>query len=184
MAEKEKKWQVLAERITNRGAKRQYTLQQLKDEFISFVNYYVENPSSFVQRTKKKQKGADKSKAEYEFYGDRVDRVAPMTEYAFCLWIGKSKSWFPQTIADLKAMEHPSTEDVEYLEFLLQLQTFFSSQLLEGAILGEYTPSLVANLLGMKNQFDVTSGGDKVVAPVISIIEDTKTREEYDAKNQ
>lgn len=187
MAEKDtqKKWLMLAEKIVKRGgSKREYNFEQLQSEFLAFVDYYSNHPSTYYLRTKHKRKGADKKTADIEMSGDRIERVAPMTEHAFCTWLGKSRSWFPQTIADLKKRgDERSEEDNKILEFMIELQTFFSSQLLEGAILGEYSQPLVASLLGMRNQIDVTSGG-KSAAPIISIVEDKKTRDDYDAKNE
>lgn len=182
--DKKTKWVMLAEKLTNRvGLHRSITLPELKTAFVEFVEYYVDNPTTYYQRMRKKQKGSDKNKAEVEFFGDRVERVAPMTEHAFCLWIGKSKSWFPQTITNLKKLKDPNDEDREYLDFMLQLQTFFQSQLLEGAIIGDYNSNLITSLLGMKNNVDVTSDGKAISVPTISIVEDSKSREEYDAKN-
>lgn len=177
------KWMMLADRIVKRtGIKREYGYEDLRREFIAFVDYYTSHPASFIQRTKQKQKGADKRKADYEFSGDRVDKTAPMTELAFCTWLGKCRSWFPQTIADLEKREHRTEEDNLILDFMKQLRAFFSAQLLEGAVLGDYSQPLVASLLGMRNQVDVTSGGKSAV-PVISIVEDKKSRAEYDAGN-
>lgn len=177
------KWMMLADRILQRGGrKREYGYEELCREFKAFVDYYTSHPASFIQRTKQKQKGADKRKADYEFSGDRVDKTAPMTELAFCTWLGKSRSWFPQTIADLEKRQNRTEEENLILEFMKQLRTFFSAQLLEGAVLGDYSQPLVASLLGMRNQVDVTSGGKSAV-PVISIVEDKKSRADYDASN-
>lgn len=187
----DKKWQVLAQRVLAYGrkpqGKRSIPLEQLRQLFEEFVNYYVEHPVSLTQRTRQKQKtskGKSAKEADVELYGDRVDRAAPMTEYAFCAWIGKSASWFPQTIADLKAKTDPSDDDKEYLAFMLRMQTFFRAQLLEGAIIGEYTPNVVASILGLKNAIDVTSDGKATAAPVINILEDKKTREDYAKKGK
>lgn len=180
MAEK-KKWMELAERLVRRGLVSEYGYEELKKEFIAFVDYYTTHPSVYVQRTRQKQKGSDKRTADLEFSGDRVERAAPMTNAAFCTWIGKNYNWIPQTIAELKRMKHPSEDDLKKLEFLQQIRTFFRTQLLEGAVVGDYSTPMVASLLALKNNVDVTSGG-KSAMPIISIVEDRSTRADYDAK--
>lgn len=174
------KWKMLSERLIKTGRKREYTLTELQDEFIAFVAYYADHPSTFARRAKQKQKGKDKHTADFEIYGDRVDRVAPMTELSFCAWLGKARSWFPQTIADLRDRVKRGVadeEDANYLDLMLRIKTFLQSQLLEGAILGEYTPNLIASLLDLRSNFDLTSNGQTTGAPVINIVEDTQSHE-------
>ena len=185
MAEKEKrKWMYLAERLIAQAAKfkSEYDCETLKQEFVAFVDYYTTHPSSYYQRTKQKQRGADKRTADYEFSGDRIDRAAPMTITAFCAWLGKSHNWFQQSIAELKRKKNPSDDDKNRLEFMVQLQTFFRAQLLEGAIVGDYNTAMVQGLLQLRNNIDITTGG-KSAAPIISIVEDKSSRADYDAAN-
>lgn len=181
MAEKikEKKWQVFAKRLVQ-GRKRDYTLEELQQEFLAFVDYYTHNPV-ISKRIKQRQKGASKDKKpEVDMQGDQIEHTAPMTEYAFCCWIGKSRSWFPQTIVDLKKKKSFDADDEQYLQFLERIHTFFQSQLLEGAIVGEYSPQIICSLLGLKDGIDITSGGKPTAAPVINLVADHKTREDYD----
>lgn len=172
------KWRYLAERIVNKpGKPRQYTLEQLKEEFVKYVEYYSEARTTYQQKSKQKKGGSGN-----EVQAERVERVSPMTEWSFCLWIGKDRSWLTTTILDLQDRDTNFPGDAEYLEFLLALRTFLNSQLLEGAILGEYTPVIISSLLGLKKSVDVTSDNKAIGAPVINIVADTATREQYQAE--
>lgn len=172
------KWRYLAERIVNKpGKPRQYSLEQLKEEFVKYVEYYSEARTTYQQKSKQKKGGSGN-----EVQAERVERVSPMTEWSFCLWIGKDRSWLTTTILDLQDRDTNFPGDAEYLEFLLALRTFLNSQLLEGAILGEYTPVIISSLLGLKKSVDVTSDNKAIGAPVINIVADTATREQYQAE--
>lgn len=169
------KWRYLAERIVMKpGRPRQYTLAQLKEEFVKYVDYYSEARTTYQMKSRQKKGGSGN-----EVQAERTERVSPMTEWSFCLWIGKDRSWLATTILDIQDKENPSQEDKEYLEFLQALRTFLNSQLLEGAILGEYTPVIISSLLGLKKNVDITTDNKPIEAPVINIVPDTATREQY-----
>lgn len=170
------KWKFLADRVMlTVGKPRKYSKKSLLEQFYSFVDYYSENKTVYRQRTKqrKSKNGGPEAQAE------RTECSAPMTEIAFCVWLGMGKGWVAETIFTLKNMENPSPEQLEYLDVLERIRTFLNSQLVEGAILGEYTPAVVCSLLGLKSNVDITSEGNAVKAPVINLVTDTKTREDY-----
>lgn len=171
------KWRILAERIVyRRGLLPDYTLEQLQEKFIEYVEFYSQTRAVYLQKTRQKKGGSGS-----EVGAERVERLSPMTEWSFCVWIGKDRGWLATRINEMKQMEHKNDYENAYLDFLLQLRTFLNSQLLEGAIVGEYTPNIVASLLHIKNQIDVTSNGKTTGngAPVINIVADTATREDY-----
>lgn len=173
------KWRYLAERIVNKpGKPRQYTLAQLKEEFVKYVDYYSDAKTTYQMKSRQKKGGSGN-----EVQAERTERVSPMTEWSFCLWIGKDRSWLATTILDIQDRDNPTPEDVEYLEFLQALRTFLNSQLLEGAILGEYTPVIISSLLGLKKNVDITTDNKPLDAPVINIVPDTTTREQYAQQN-
>lgn len=174
----ENKWSILAARLARRsGVPPKFTLEQLKEEFIKYVKFFAEQQQSYTQKSRQKRGGSGD-----EMQAERVERVSPMTEWSFCVWIGMDRRWLSNTIYDYKQKENRTVDDDEYLDFLERLRTFLNSQLLEGAILGEYTPTIVASLLGLKREIDVTSDG-KSAAPVINLVTDNRTREQVHADN-
>lgn len=169
------KWKFLAKRVVDRnGAKRRLSADEIRERFLAFVDYYSESRTVFKTRAKQRR-ARDGQEAQVE----RVECATPMTESAFCLWLGHSRDWLCSTISDLQGMECPRAEDVELLDLLEGIRTFLNTQLLEGAILGEYTPNLVGALLRIRNSMDVTSNERAIGAPVINIVADTKSREDY-----
>ena len=168
------KWKFLAERVMlTRGTPRKYTVASLLEQFTSFVEYYSENKTVYKQRSKQR-KGQNGQEAQAE----RTECAAPMTEIAFCVWLGVDRRWMDKTIYTLSNLEKPSPAQSEYLDVLSRIRTFLNSQLVEGAILGEYTPMVVCSLLGLKNNVDVTSDGNTVAAPVINLVTDNRSRED------
>lgn len=166
---------MLAERL---GRKRDYDAQSLYDEFMDYVQFNIENKVSNTTKLVSKQG----TKAGKENKVDSLQKIAPMTIYSFCVWLGKSHSWYATTLSrleELSASGDAKEEDIALLDAMSRIKTFLGSQMLEGAILGDFNHNIVSSLLGLRNNVDVTSGGDKMDAPIINIIKDTKTREEY-----
>lgn len=169
------KWKFLANRVMlTRGVPRRHSVKSLLENFASFVEYYSENKTVYKQRSKQRKSinGGQEAQAE------RTECAAPMTEVAFCVWLGMNRDWMRTTIYYLKNLENPSPAQSEYLDVLLRIRSFFEAQLVEGAILGEYTPQVVCSLLGIRNSLDVTSEGKPVSAPVINLIMDNRSRED------
>lgn len=180
------RWLDMADRMLKRsGRTKTIPLDELQKEFIAYVKSCAENPVVLSQRVKQHQKGKGKNKngeGDVDSYGDLTQKIAPMTERAFCAWIGKSQPWLAQTIRDLKKRENPTDEDKDYLEFLLDIQNFFHAQLLDGGMLGEYAPNIVAALVGLKNNIDVTSDDKPVATPTVTLIKENRSREEIDSE--
>lgn len=172
---KKDKWVYLAERIIKSpGRRRRYSLEELKAEFKAYVDYYRDNTTTYMQKSRQKKGGTGS-----EVQAERVERKSPMTEISFCVWLGYDEKWLPNTILDLEDKEHPSEEDKKYLEFLHEVRAFLRSHLLDGAIVAEYNYNVIAALLGLKKNVDVTTDNKALGAPVINLVPDTMTREQY-----
>lgn len=173
------KWMILAERLIRNkpGTPRKYDYDTLLKEFHEYVDFYRQHKTVYQQKSKQRKGGSGD-----EVQAERVERYSPMTELSFCAWLGVDKLWLSKAVCNLeKRKDTLSPEDAKYLELLHALRTYLNTQLLEGAVVGEYTPSVVISLLGLKKQFDVTTAGQSLNAPVINIIPDTATREQYES---
>lgn len=171
------KWKFLANRIArSTGGKRKWTSDKIREEFIKYVEFYSESKTVYVSRSRQK-KAKDNAEAQLE----RVERIPPMTEVSFCVWLGQADNWFCKMCATYKEKyedeKYRTDEDIAMYELLMRIKAFLSSQVLEGAIVGEYVHNIVTPLLGMKNQVDVTSNGQSAVVPVINLVQSKKQRE-------
>lgn len=176
-AEKPTKWQYLAERVVKqRGRRRRYNIDELKAEFKAYVDYYTHNGTAYTRKSRQKKGGSGD-----EVQAERVERTSPMNEWSFCVWLGYDGSWMTTTILDIEDKEKPTEEDLEYVDFLKRVKTFLRSHLLEGAIVSEYNYNVVAAVLGLKKNVDVTSGDKALDAPIINLVPDNMTREQYQA---
>ena len=162
------KWKLLADEVVKHT--RTYTLSndEVKQKFIEFVEYYSNNPVASVERRSKRASSKSGATAQ----SDVVNKKAPMTELAFCVWCGKNGSWIGTTIRDLKAKDEPTVSDAERLDLFEKIKSFLNNQVMEGALLGDYVPMVAMPLIGIKNKFDVTTDDKPMGAPMINIVED------------
>lgn len=164
----------LAKRL---GTRKNLTSESLMDEFQRYVQFCVESPSPITMKVVNKKGGKG-----LEIKTDGYRKIAPMSLTGFCVWVGHTKSWFATTLTNLTQYieEGKATEDdIVFAENMQLIKTFVETQMMDGAILGDYHAGIVGNLLGVKNNIDITSDGKAMEAPIINIIKDTKTREEY-----
>ena len=66
--------------------------------------------------------------------------------------------------------------DIELLSLLQSIQSFLSSQLLEGALSGEFPANIVSTMLGLRTAIDVTSEDKAIQVPIINIVPDDTKR--------
>ena len=67
---------------------------------------------------------------------------------------------------------------MEYLGLLQRIKAFLMSQIIEGALLGEYSPVVAGALFSLRQNMDMSQGSRAIGAPVINLVAETRTREE------
>lgn len=157
-----------------------YDSNKLWEVFQEYVEFCVNNPIDTTQKLTVTSKGTSRSGQEQRM--GKAKKAAPMTQLSFCAFCGRSGAWLNVTERDVKeriGTEHEMEDDKDLLAVIERIRNFLSNQLVDGALVGEYQHGLVGALTGLRQNVDVTSGGDVLQAPVINIIRDTKTREDY-----
>lgn len=93
-----------------------------------------------------------------------VDRETdtPYTLSALCLYLGVNRGFW----SEFKNAKHEG-----FSEIIARIEEIIYSQKFEGASVGAFNANIIARDLGLKEQTDVTSGGEKV-APVITVMKD------------
>lgn len=168
------RWQQMTHYVTSRSHGKKYDYEALSKKFEEYVDFYSSRKISFTQKSKQRRSKKDGDTIQAE----RVERIAPMTEVSFNLFLGMSNGWLSATIRAMQARPELSRKDEEYLELLQRIKTFLMSQVIEGALLGEYSPVVAGALFSLRQNADMTSGGRALGAPVINLVAETRTREE------
>lgn len=165
----------LAKRAVERsGMKCEYGAEQIRKEFLDYVQYF--NSHSVIYQRKRKSveyTGASSGTSEHL---EQTERVVPMTEVSFSAWLGKPKWWLTDTISRIKGRDCRLDGDIELLSLLQSIQSFLSSQLLEGALSGEFPANIVSTMLGLRTAIDVTSEDKAIQVPIINIVPDDTKR--------
>ena len=165
----------LAKRAVERSdMKCEYGVEQIRKEFLDYVQYFNSHSVTYQRKRKSVEyTGASSGTSEHI---EQTERVVPMTEVSFSAWLGKPKWWLTDTISRIKGRDCRLDGDIEMLHLLQAIQSFLSSQLLEGALAGEFPANIVSTMLGLRTAIDVTSEDKAIQVPIINIVPDDTKR--------
>ena len=93
-----------------------------------------------------------------------VNTPTPMSIGSFCLFADIDESTFDNY---LKAEGYE-----DFFRITRKIKKIIESNQFEGATVGAYNPNIIARKLGLTDKTDITSGGDKVKAPIIMLSPD------------
>ncbi|MGN1173150.1 MAG: hypothetical protein ACI4SO_05130 [Muribaculaceae bacterium] len=168
------RWQQMTHYVIKPPSRREYDYASLCKKFEEYVDFYSTHKISFTQKSRQRRS----KKTGDEIQAERVERLAPMTEVSFNLFVGMSKGWLSGTIRRMEERTDLNNTETEYLGLLQRIKAFLMSQVIEGALLGEYSPVVAGALFSLRQSTDITSGGRALGAPVINLVAETRTREE------
>lgn len=168
------RWQQMTHYVIKPPSRREYDYISLCKKFEEYVDFYSTHKISFTQKSRQKRS----KKAGDEIQAERVERLAPMTEVSFNLFIGMSKEWLSCTIRNMEKRADLNNTEMEYLGLLQRIKAFLMSQIIEGALLGEYSPVVAGALFSLRQNTDMSQGSRAIGAPVINLVAETRTREE------
>lgn len=109
-----------------------------------------------------------------EMAGTLIDipTSTPMSIESFCLYADIDRKTFDN-------YESNSDDYKDFFHITTRIRGVIESQQFEGATVGAYNPNIIARKLGLKDQTDITSGGDKIQsAPTAIRIDIVKPIEE------
>jgi hypothetical protein len=86
----------------------------------------------------------------------------PYTISGLCLYMDVSREWWNK-------FKNENRED--FLQVLARIENIIYTQKFEGASVGAFNASIIARDLGLKEQTDITTQGEKI-APVITVMVD------------
>ena len=92
-----------------------------------------------------------------------IPRETPLSWIGFENWLFKN-----DIITELKSYEQNENKSyTEYLPIITRIKGFIYQDKVEGASVGIFNASIIARELGLKEQTDITSGGEKVQTTIV-----------------
>lgn len=91
-----------------------------------------------------------------EFSGDTKEEKPTQRPYSLTGWfayIGCSDNWL---------REFKKTADLDFLRVISEIENIIKTQQWEGATVGAFNANIIARTLGLKEQTDVTTDGEKI----------------------
>ena len=164
-------------KAVDRGrAKRKYTVEQLRQEFLDYVDYFSSGMVTYTKKHKHVEYAGETSGNGSSDHVEETEKILPMTEASFSAWLGQERWWLSGTISRIKRRECAKEGDEEMLSLLLSIQSFLTSQLLEGVLVGEFTANLVTAMIGIKQGIESDTPDKAMQVPIINIVADTAKR--------
>lgn len=93
-----------------------------------------------------------------------------MTEMGLCVFLGISTSSFYKYYVG----------DNDYVDIITRIREVIRTQKFEGAAAGFLNANIIARDLGLKEQHDLTTGGDKINPPAIVFMDFSETDDDGD----
>lgn len=129
---------------------KKYSVNQLKKKFIEYVEHNKTHTMSKVESIK----SGDKAGETFD-----VKLKVPLTIKGFTSFIGITHQTF---------LNYESEDSYKaYFEVIKLIREFIENEQLQGASLGLYNSNIIARLQGLKEQTDVTSGGNEIKSQVV-----------------
>lgn len=129
---------------------KKYTPNQIKKKFIAYLE---ENETKTMSRVEAIKSG-DKAGTTME-----VKLRVPLTKKGFAMFLG---------ITYQSYINYGTEESYkEYFDIIKKINAFIENEQLQGASLGLYNSNIIARLQGLKEQTDVTSGGNEIKSQVV-----------------
>lgn len=164
-------------KAVDRGrAKCKYTVEQLRKEFLDYVDYFSSSMVTYAKKHKHVEYAGETSGNGSSDHLEETEKVLPMTEASFSAWLGKERWWLTSQIGQLKKRECAMEGDAEMLSLLLSIQSYLTSQLLEGVLVGEFPANLVSTMVGIRQGIESETEDKAVQVPIINIVADTAKR--------
>ena len=132
-------------------------------------NKYIETPLKllelFEQYVKHTKQNPRVENVLYQKTGEiiAIPRETPLSWIGFENWLFKN-----DIITHLSSYEHNENQAyTEYLPIISRIKGFIYQDKVEGASVGIFNASIIARELGLKENTDITSGGEKVQTTIV-----------------
>lgn len=101
------------------------------------------------------------------------ENETPYTKSGLCLFLD---------ITEWRMLENLKNKSEDFLQTVSRIENVIITQKIEGASVGAFTPSIVALELGLRQNVDHTTNGDKLPASIPIVLANGKTYD--DLKNE